>query len=85
MSEWQPIETVPKDTTVHIYGWNLHGQGTAKPYKYFVCTVGEIRYDGKADDLLNPGCDCVRGQTVDNPTHWMPLPTPPVESAETAK
>lgn len=66
MSEWQPIETAPKDGTVvdiWAYGHRLPdvqfcGDDTT-PGWYFVYDYSELAaFDGDA-------------------THWMPLPDPP--------
>ena len=76
--DWQPIETAPKETTIIVYGYNMYGQLLAGgPYRFYRRTVGQITHDGKCDDLLDPGCDCIRGGTIEHPTHWMPLPEPP--------
>lgn len=66
MSEWQPIETAPKDETVLLF-W---------PASYVGAYVTGRRYrDGgpwktNIDGLIETAGG--RG-----PTHWMPLPTPP--------
>jgi len=68
MSEWQPIETAPK------YGDVIVTNGTA---------VGEARYYADEDGWWWAGssptdfCD----HKVWNPSHWMPLPSPPAERA----
>lgn len=66
MSEWQPIETAPKDgtpvllyepsedPTVHVAEWGIGD--------WHLCD-------------FDPGYDLV--QRAVNPTHWMPLPEPP--------
>jgi hypothetical protein len=66
MSEWQPIETAPKDGTAFIgyspeYGW-----------------AGTVRFDLEDDEdpeIGNPNWEFL-GATVCC-THWMPLPEPP--------
>lgn len=64
MSEWQPIETAPRDGTLIIYG----GEGWV--------TVGRWHLDEEQWwELNNDPTDAWGG--ADNPTAWMPLPTPP--------
>ncbi len=75
MSEWQPIETAPKDGTALIlfspYGRNLNYPGG------LVWVTG-----GWGGAALNP--EEFRGQNgKEPPTHWMPLPpTPPTQGGE---
>ena len=67
LSEWQPIETAPKDgtdilvmtgETMHVVRWiNIHGD-----------------FDYWAVDDNKHGPFTLRGKA---PTHWMPLPEPP--------
>ena len=69
-SEWQPIETAPKDGTPiiayrptkppHVEGMYWAGPGGEGGAWYW-------HYDGD-------------GPTSTPPTHWMPLPTPPKEA-----
>lgn len=64
-SAWQPIATAPKDGT-HII---LARFGE----EYFEVAGGEWRLNPKAgEDGLN-GFEA----WISNPTHWMPIPTPP--------
>lgn len=78
MSEWQPIETAPKDQTVIVFRptmWGGKGHiGKArwetdkylkKPKPFWSSSEGWI---GKTEDRHHP------------PTHWMPLPEPPETS-----
>lgn len=64
MSEWQPIETAPKDRAV--LAWSID----------FFASVIEIVWweednsDGPGWALGDSGFRCT-------PTHWMPLPEPP--------
>ncbi len=71
MTEWQPIETAPKDGQyVLLYGPNLsrrpHGQVVAAYFEY------QIEYWHVEDGKFGPYP--LRGPA---PTHWMPLPEPP--------
>ncbi len=67
--KWQPIETAPKDGT-HII---LPRFGD----EYFEVAGGEWRLNPKAgEDGLN-GFEA----WISNPTHWMPIPTPPKQEA----
>lgn len=65
MSEWQPIETAPKDGRgVLVSNGQAVGEAT-----FFA------EYDGWwwAGSCPTDYCDF----QVDNPTHWMPIPDPP--------
>ena len=67
MSEWQPIETAPKDGT-EVLVWSEHG-GVESAYWEAGCyghsgwTIYQIRTEIAEPDFP--------------PTHWMPLPEPP--------
>jgi hypothetical protein len=70
MSDWQPIETAPKDGTF-VMLW-VGGDYPAH------CARFEIWKDGSAGWVAsNHGgvWTCVQFGTA---THWMPLPAPPV-------
>jgi hypothetical protein len=69
MSEWQPIETAPKDgrrflafTADFQYGRRFNER------------VQEARWSGKTPDDLIGHFASDNGQII---THWMPLPHPP--------
>ena len=67
MSEWQPIETAPKDGT-DIDLW-LHGFRVADCY-----------WDKVAGEWCDSDGDRLTENVVDygqGPTHWMPHPEPP--------
>jgi hypothetical protein len=82
LSEWQPIESAPKDGTSIL----MRG-----PYRMVVTFWGDLN----PPDLMDPrphhsemawltDWDCKNGPAflrLDylNPTHWMPLPRPPIE------
>jgi hypothetical protein len=62
---WQPIESAPKDGTEILVGWV--GAKTIRPARW-VSMNGWIIYMSTTKPL-NP------------PTHWMPLPSPPVRAS----
>ena len=64
MSEWQPIETAPKDGT-RILTASRHNSG-------WWLIVAE--WGGKSPPRW---IDSFIGRTAQSPTHWMPLPEPP--------
>lgn len=72
MSEWQPIETAPRDgTSVLLYGpyqWEDYDSRTVEAG----AVVGYFDGYRWRLDNANPYADYC------NATHWMPLPAPPV-------
>jgi hypothetical protein len=67
MTDWQPIETAPKDGT-HILIYDAYGE----------CSVVYwFTYDNGNDC----GWTYDGGDRFD-PSHWMPLPDPPKETNE---
>ncbi len=77
MSEWQPIETAPRDgTSILVYVRGL------EPVSASECSwIGAI-YWSWFDPIKYPalatsnGWACLPWQNS-QPTHWMPLPEPP--------
>lgn len=72
MSEWKPIDTAPKDgTVVLVYTKDgctqMHG-GEIWPCKHF-----------KGDWWVEAGGECY---TTCTPSHWMPLPLPPLNVSD---
>lgn len=73
--QWLPIETAPKDGTEVLILMDLkaiqasfiHG-----PYKY--------KSGWTPVSLPSHGCGCCSSADPP-PTHWMPLPPPPVQAA----
>lgn len=62
MSEWQPIETAPKNGQ-RILLWGLQ----------YVMPVTGSQYFEVNGWRIQPGMNALKNQ----PTHWMPLPRPP--------
>lgn len=69
MTQWQPIETAPKDgTRVLLFTrWLGDGQYHCPPFD----DVQIGLWDRDEWELINIG----------DPTHWMPLPSPPERNA----
>lgn len=71
MSEWQSIETAPKDGT-HILIYGVADQSPWEPLVYVV--KWDLWPDGVNGQWLEAAGD---GFYTFEATHWMPLPTPP--------
>jgi hypothetical protein len=79
MTDWQPIETAPKDGTriiAALFGWALPRNCAAKDFfdstlpREYQCFFALTAY--WHDDHWSNGLERIR-----EPTHWMPLPAPP--------
>jgi hypothetical protein len=72
MSEWQPIETAPKDGTV-IDLWDAYCKcrvvNASWAHHYFLNSKPQNEKSWGRDDRDGPFCA--------KPTHWMPLPEAP--------
>jgi hypothetical protein len=64
MSEWQPIETAPKD-------------GRSLWLAYPCCCIRVGRWDSLLDAWSDHWLYIGSSGNVGEPTHWMPLPEPP--------
>lgn len=79
---WQPIETAPKDGQTLLLGaFNSHGNWRTMRGQW----VTQEQIDDYWDDpwFAEPGWHetAVESETCwgIEPTHWMPLPSPPVD------
>jgi hypothetical protein len=82
MSEWQPIETAPKNPEGKFYG----------PRILVYCTADGLPWPAywgqayKTDDATNGTWYCCDDASDNNEfgvkdiSHWMPLPTPPKDN-----
>lgn len=66
MSDWQLIETAPKDGT-EIVGAKKSSWNTLSPFPYPL----KVKWDGECW-RANDG-----GRYDPQPSHWMPIPEPP--------
>ena len=72
---WQPIETAPRDGTI-VDLWGINHLHYAKRQER-ICNV---HYGPVTDWMGHERNDWRHGRGEDfEPTHWMPLPAPPVE------
>lgn len=73
MTEWQPIETAPKDGTLIL--------GFSAQYRTPKLSQDRATIFWDADNVLGAGVGwwgkLPNGLVMTNPTHWMPLPNPP--------
>jgi hypothetical protein len=86
MSKWQPIETAPKDGTEillypqYVIGWWEFGDNEWMVMAIPLKEDGTIEHDWK--EFRRWYCVyAYRGGG--QPTHWMPLPEPPVINDDT--
>lgn len=69
MSDWQPIETAPKNGYYFIGFWpHMSRDYSGHKGQFRTCWTGWGGGCWEADGL---------GRPVQGPTHWMPLPEPP--------
>jgi hypothetical protein len=75
VSEWQPIETAPKDGTI-IDVWL--GDADQSDIAFY-CTPGTKRSSGwyYKNSKFRPNMGLGILTVFIQPTHWMPLPSPP--------
>lgn len=83
MSEWQPIETAPKDAFILLHedgaircGMWLEGSWQPAEIPILVDEVGN-RIVSRELSVLRPGQRLELSGFLYEPTHWMPLPKAP--------
>lgn len=81
VSQWQPIESAPKDGTVIVCGpaWD-----NAESHGQFVTIANRHRDTWFSPEIaiFKDGNWEEEGCSIRQPTHWMPLPEPPKEVTE---
>ncbi len=76
--EWRPIETAPKDGTLVLVINGEKGGYLTEPCQIGTAFFGLASYEDEAWSFewkSNACCDEVSSYI---PTHWMPLPKPPI-------
>lgn len=71
MSEWQPIETAPREQYGHIIGYTSWGQHVGKFHEH----VGICEWITDHFEFIDVDFD-----VFPKPTHWHPMPLPPSQS-----
>lgn len=74
MTEWQPIETAPKDGTAIIYRGKYTTAGACRWWTEQDLADAEC---GSPEDYCAAWYDADDEDSEVVPTHWMPLPEPP--------
>ena len=80
MSEWQPIETAPKDGTRVL----LYRPGGWPSARVTVGNYSDERYHTRPRPYWTHDLERMEGKVATRhrqPTHWMPLPAPPAPEA----
>jgi hypothetical protein len=75
MSEWQPIETAPKDGT-KMLGWAPHKLINDPKFRVVTMWWKDTKWRGVGAPAFD-WCSTESGSLIGDPTHWMPLPEPP--------
>ena len=79
MSEWQPIETAPRDGTVILLAWSRRNErfNTAVRPGFWDKDRKNFPWVAVIEGCSYAAFDAWR---EDGPTHWHPLPDPPGDS-----
>lgn len=93
MSEWMPVETAPKDGTSvllrYYKGTKTVFSTTSREHVITQAYFKPRQYDAWGVPYGNEWCDALgrlicsldTGKKKNVPTHWMPLPAPPLPDA----
>jgi hypothetical protein len=80
VSEWQPIETAPKDVPIILANFTAACLLTGAPHVWTATYVTQwCDLDGNQTEAEPMWCEASYAAGNDNgtATHWMPLPEPP--------
>ncbi len=82
--EWQPIETVPDDVTVILANFNVMCLLTGAPHVWTATHVTKWVDFGTGEEVDEKPMWCEASYAASTnkngePTHWMHLPTSPVD------
>ena len=72
---WQPIETAPRDGTCFLGGLLVNHWTSARDSYTTYFEVHVVFCDEETGEISSD-CDC-DGWSIDDYTHWQPLPPPP--------
>lgn len=79
MTEWQPIETAPKDGTLILVAYPNYRGASVTAARY---GIGHATEDGYEWGFFDDDGEANAIKTA-APTNWMPLPQPPETDNET--
>lgn len=84
---WQPIETAPPQTTRALIYWpafklnaDLEQSDERSPENDLVAEGYRVGRNNWESDLVTEHFEDEAGFGYGDPTHWMPLPSPPTET-----
>jgi hypothetical protein len=85
MSEWQPIETAPKDGTIilladdHTVAAGFYWAGNKRQYTGFQDLIDDPKFCWLVldSDVNREPLNAYKSGGFNGITHWMPLPSPP--------
>lgn len=83
MSDWQPIDTAPKDGTVILLAGGTWGDDELADAPRVMAARW---YKTNRGNYCWNACEAEAGYSIfpyKNPTHWMPLPEPPENTPAT--
>ena len=79
MSEWQPIDTAPKDLGVILFanGGEYEVFSAVGDLEVHTTKIGEGYWESGDWGWANDSCSCCHRPIEGLVSHWMPLPNPP--------
>ena len=83
MSHWQPIETAPRDGTIIL----LYAKPTVVAGRWSDAGTGKYPWDFLDGETSDPEAWPLNAMHDNEygPTHWMPLPEPPLPEVTTTR
>lgn len=82
MTEWRPIGTADTEALFATSTWVLVAVDDGRVTEAYPLYVGADEFiwvTARGNNLKGKGC--CSGYLRDSPTHWMPLPAPPVSAS----
>lgn len=81
MSEWQDIETAPKDGSAILLAWAIDADGNRIDWRRESSNAGvfvQVANWRQGERDWSVYCGMIFNPTLHfDPTHWMPIPNPP--------
>ena len=84
--KWRPIETAPRDGTAVMLCWAIDANGNPIDWTRDPRTAGvfvQVASWWEGENAWVVYCSMVQDPSLHfDPTHWMPLPAPPLKMAK---